>query len=165
MFDPVRICEILNEEGVRYVVVGGIASVIHGSILPTQDLDLVPDRDDDNLDRLARALNRMDVQIRTSDDPVPVRLDPAFLANLTVMLNLVGNFGDIDLAFQPSGPLAGYLGWKDHAVELSIADNVRVWVGSLEDIVNSKRAANRPKDLAALPYLESLRDQLGDQTP
>ena len=85
MFDPVRICEILNEEGVRYVVVGGIASVIHGSILPTQDLDLVPDRDDDNLDRLARALNRMDVQIRTSDDPVPVRLDRAFLANLTVM--------------------------------------------------------------------------------
>ena len=107
----------------------------------------------------------MDLQIRTSDDPVPVRLDRAFLANLTVMLNLVGNFGDIDLAFQPSGPLAGYLGWKDHAVELSIADNVRVWVGSLEDIVNSKRAANRPKDLAALPYLESLRDQLGDQTP
>ena len=43
MFDPVRICEILNEEGVDYVVVGGFASVVHGSSLPTQDIDVVPD--------------------------------------------------------------------------------------------------------------------------
>jgi hypothetical protein len=30
MFDPVRICTILNEEGVEYVVVGGFAAVVHG---------------------------------------------------------------------------------------------------------------------------------------
>ncbi len=35
MFDPVRICQILNEEGVAYVIVGGFASVVHGSSLPT----------------------------------------------------------------------------------------------------------------------------------
>ena len=44
MFDPVRICEILNEERVEYVVVGGFASVVHGSSLPTQDIDVVPSR-------------------------------------------------------------------------------------------------------------------------
>ena len=31
MFDPVRICAILNEEGVDYVVVGGFAAVVRGS--------------------------------------------------------------------------------------------------------------------------------------
>ena len=33
-------------------------------------------------------------------------------------------------------------------------------VASLDDIIASKRAANREKDLRALPYLESLRDVL-----
>ncbi len=51
MYDPVRICEILNEEGVRYIVVGGFAAVIHGSSLTTKDIDLVPDRSGDNLER------------------------------------------------------------------------------------------------------------------
>jgi hypothetical protein len=33
-------------------------------------------------------------------------------------------------------------------------------IASLDDIIDSKRAANRPKDQMALPYLESLRDEL-----
>ena len=44
MFDPVRICTILNEESVDYVVVGGFAAVVHGSSLPTRGIDLVPSR-------------------------------------------------------------------------------------------------------------------------
>lgn len=50
-FDPVAICRILNEERVDYVVVGGLASVILGSPLPTEDIDVVPDRSDTNLTR------------------------------------------------------------------------------------------------------------------
>ena len=34
-----------------------------------------------------------------------------------------------------------------------------VWVAALEDIIASKRAANRPNDQMALSYLESLREQ------
>ena len=52
MFDPVRICEILNEEGVDYVVVGGFAAVVRGSSLLTRDIDVVPSRSKENLDRL-----------------------------------------------------------------------------------------------------------------
>ncbi|MEI7624361.1 MAG: DUF6036 family nucleotidyltransferase [Actinomycetes bacterium] len=162
MFDPVRICEVLNEEGVRYIIVGGIATVMHGSSLPTQDIDLVPDRSDGNLECLVRALARLNVQIRTGDEPLKATIDEQFLRNSTFMLNLVSDFGDIDLAFQPSGPLLGYEGWKQDAIELSIAEGVTVWVAALNDVVDSKRAANRPKDQAALPYLESLRDQLSD---
>ena len=159
MFDPVRICEILNEEGVRYVIGGGIATVMHGSSLSTQDIDLVPDRSDSNLSRLARALQRLNVRIRTEGESVAAKIDEQFLRNSSFMLNLVSDFGDIDIAFQPSGPLDGYEGWKQGAIELSIGTDVTVWVAALDDVVASKRAANRPKDQAALPYLESLRDQ------
>jgi hypothetical protein len=48
-FDPVSICRILNEEAVDYVVVGGFASVILGSPLPTEDVDVLPDKSPDNL--------------------------------------------------------------------------------------------------------------------
>jgi hypothetical protein len=162
MFDPVRICEILNEEGVRYVIVGGIATVMHGSSLSTQDIDLVPDRSDNNLARLALALQRLNVRIRTEGESLAAKIDEHFLRNSSFMVNLVSDFGDIDIAFQPSGPLEGYAGWKEGAIELSIGTDVTVWVAALDDVVASKRAANRPKDQAALPYLETLRDQRGE---
>jgi hypothetical protein len=161
MFDPVRICEILNEEGVEYVVVGGFAAVIHGSSLPTQDIDVLPARSTDNLDRLSRALKRMKAQIRTAGDPVPAPLDGPFLANMPLMVNLVTEFGELDLTFSPSGDVGGYEEWNGHAVVVEIAEGLTVTVAALDDVIASKRAANRPKDQMALPYLESLRDQLG----
>lgn len=118
MFDPVRICQILNEEGVAYVIVGGFASVVHGSSLPTQDIDVVPSRQTENLDRLARALRRMNAMIRTGGDSVPVPIDGPFLANMPIMLNLVTDLGDVDLTFAPSGGLGGCDEWSTHALSV-----------------------------------------------
>lgn len=160
MFDPVRICEILNEERVRYVVVGGIATVMRGSSLPTRDLDVVPDRRADNVENLARALQRMHAKVRTGDEALDARIDAEFLSGSTFMLNLTSDLGDLDIAFRPAGPLEDYDAWRSGAMEMSIAEGVIVLVASLDDIIASKRAANRPKDIAALPLLESLRDQL-----
>jgi hypothetical protein len=163
MFDPIRICEVLNHEGVDYVIVGGFASVAHGSSLPTQDIDVVPSRHADNLDRLARALRRMNAMIRTSHEPVPVPIDGPFLANMPLMLNLVTDCGDIDLTFRPSGRTGGFEGWNANAITVEIADRLSVRIAALDDIIDSKRAANRPKDLMALPYLESLRDEIAER--
>lgn len=161
MFDPVRICAILNEEAVDYVVVGGFAAVVHGSSLPTRDIDLVPRRTPTNLARLARALKRMNAMIRTDGDPVPAPLDAPFLANMALMVNLVTDLGEVDLTFAPSGGLGGFEEWDVNAIVVEISEGLTVHVAALDDIIESKRAANRPKDQMALPYLESLRDQLG----
>ncbi len=160
MFDPVRVCRILNDEGVEYVVVGGLAAVIRGSSLPTRDIDVVPSRATDNLERLSRALRRMGAQIRTDGEPVPAPLDGAFLAQMPLMLNLVTDFGDIDLIFTPAGSAGGFDGWRRAATEEEIGDGLSVFVASLDDVIDSKRAANRLKDQRDLPYLESLRDQI-----
>lgn len=162
MFDPVRICTILNEEGVEYVVVGGFAAVVHGSSLPTRDIDVVPSRTPNNLDRLARALKRMGAMIRTDGDPVSAPLDGPFLANMPLMLNLVTDLGEMDLTFAPSGGLGGFDEWDAHAIVVEIADGLEVHIAALDDIIASKVAANRPKDQRSLPYLESLRDQIGE---
>jgi hypothetical protein len=160
MFDPVGICTILNEEGVEYVVIGGFAAVVRGSPLPTRDIDIVPSRASVNLDRLGRALRRMGAQIRTDGDPVPAALDGPFLANMPIMLNLVTDLGEMDLTFVPAGRAGGYDGWRLGATEEEVSDGVTVVVASLDDVIDSKRVANRPKDQMALPYLESLRDEI-----
>lgn len=159
-FDPVAICRILNEERVDYVVVGGFASVILGSPLPTEDIDVLPDRAEENLQRLARALSRMNAMIRTDGEAIPARIDGAFLANMPFMLNLVTDFGIVNLTFEPSGPLGGFHDWNRDASSQEVAVGLIIRVASLDDIIASKRAANREKDLRALPYLESLRDAL-----
>lgn len=43
-FDPVSICRVLSERGVKFVVLGGFATVIHGSPVPTEDIDVIPFR-------------------------------------------------------------------------------------------------------------------------
>ena len=161
MFDPVRICQILNEECVDYVVVGGFAAVIRGSSLPTRDIDIVPSRASDNLDRLGLALWRLGAKIRTEDEPVSAQMDGPFLANMPFMLNLVTDYGEMDLTFTPAGRAGGFDGWRRDGTAEEVSDGLIVVVASLDDIIDSKRAANRPKDQMALPYLESLRDQLG----
>ncbi len=163
MFDPVQICEILNEENVDYVVVGGFAAVIRGSSLPTRDIDIVPSRMPENLDRLARALTRMNAEIRIDGDSVPTRIDGAFLANMPFMLNLVTDFGEMDLAFTPAGRAGGYDGWRAGATTEIVSEGLTVVVASLDDVIDSKQAANRAKDHASLPYLESLREELRRQ--
>ena len=103
----------------------------------------------------------MNAKIRTEGDPVPAPLDAAFLAQMPHILNLVTDFGVLDLTFSPAGPQADYRQWEERASSEEIADGLVVRVASLDDIIESKRAANRDKDLRALPYLESLRDMRG----
>lgn len=77
-----------------------------------------------------------------------------------MILNLVTDYGDLDVLFSPAGPTGDYEGWRRHASEVEVSDGVVVYVGGLDDIIASKSAANRLKDQRDLPYLESLRDEL-----
>lgn len=160
-FDPRPICRVLNDHGVAYVVVGGFAAVLHGSALPTADVDVVPARDDDNLDRLGAALRELDAALRTADGPVPAPLDRPFLQNLPVMVNLTTRHGDLDITFEPAGPRHGFGEWNQDASDVEIAEGLTIRVASLDAVIDSKRAAGRSKDERALPHLESLRDEIG----
>jgi hypothetical protein len=76
------------------------------------------------------------------------------------MLNLVTMYGDLDLTFDPAGPKTGFNEWDADAISLDIGDGLTVRVAALADIIDSKKSANRLKDQRALPYLESLQEQL-----
>ena len=55
----VRVCEALNSEGVKYVVVGGCAVILHGYYRTTHDIDLLVDSSIENIRRLKKALQEI----------------------------------------------------------------------------------------------------------
>ena len=161
-FDPQRMLAALHQSGVRFVLVGGMAAVLHGDVGVTVDLDVVPERTAGNLERLASALRILGARIPVAEVPDGVAFDcsGAFFRNRSEdsILNLRTRAGDLDLAFRPSGT-HGYRDLKREAVELELAAGVRILVASLADIIRSKEAANREKDRMALPRLRRLHDR------
>ncbi len=71
-----KLFALLEQHGVHYVVVGGLAAIVHGSARATFDIDLVPDWSTANLERLAAALRAADAQLRIPDaSPVDYPID------------------------------------------------------------------------------------------
>ena len=161
-FDFERIVSTLARHRVAYVLVGGAAAVAHGSTLTTEDVDVTPARDRHNLDQLAAALRELNARLRTSNEPdgLAFPLDGRFLEAMPLMLNLVTDAGDVDLVIAPAGFPDGYDTLAPRAIEVDFGEGISVLVAALDDIITSKRAANRAKDVAALPYLEALADEI-----
>jgi hypothetical protein len=55
--DLLKICKSLNRAGARYIVIGGMAMVVHGFNRGTEDIDLLVDRTVENIARLREALS------------------------------------------------------------------------------------------------------------
>lgn len=161
-FDPECLFRALAERGVDYVLIGGLAAVLHGSTAMTNDADIVPAPAEDNLTRLAGALRDLGARIRAAASPDGVGFDPhpALLASMT-MLNLTTRCGDLDLAFSPAG-LDDYAALAERSVAMDVAGHL-VKVAALHDIIRSKEAAGRPKDHATLPVLRALEEEIRRQ--
>ncbi len=167
-FDPVRMLSALREAGVQFVLVGGMAAILHGDVGVTVDLNVVPERGRENLERLAGALRALGARIRTEGMPegLPFDCSGAFLRDLAPdsILNLTTQVGDLDLTFCPSGT-GGFADLRRDAIEIEAADGVRILVASLADVIRSKEAAGREKDRTALPRLRRLLDRIQREGP
>ena len=102
---------------------------------------------------------------RRSDSPHGESADagPAFdrsaeFLGIVELLNTTTTAGDLDISFAPTGT-GGFDDLAERAVAFDIG-GTPVLVASLDDVIHSKRTAGRPKDLATLPVLEALRDEL-----
>lgn len=164
-FDPERILGALSDAEIRYVLIGGMAAILHGDAGVTIDLDIAPAFDPENLERLAAALRSLGARVRAEGSPegVPFDCSGAFLHNLgrDAVLNLTTRAGDIDVAFTPTGT-QGFRDLKRDAVSID-AGGITILVASLADIIRSKAAADREKDRLALPRLRSLLERTANR--
>jgi hypothetical protein len=154
-FRPQEILATLERHGVRYVLIGGLAAVLHGSAHVTTDVDVVPEEAVRNLERLSAALNELEARIRVAGEPDGVPFDPSVESLARVRTwNLQTSQGDLDVTFEPSGT-GGYEDLSRDVVHM-IVRGVDVPVASLADVIRSKEAAGRARDRAVLPGLREL---------
>jgi hypothetical protein len=147
-FAPERIVAALNAGNVSYVVVGGFAVAAHGVVRATRDLDVVPDPDVENLDRLANAL--MDLG---AEHPVEDVLTGASLSS-PVWSKLRTRHGEIQLLNRmPAVPPFSKL--IATAISVEIGEEPAL-VCSLADLRAMKLASGRPRDLVDVAELDEL---------
>jgi hypothetical protein len=156
-FDPIQGLRVLDQYGVRYVVIGGVAGAMHGSPSITQDLDICYERSPDNLERLAEALVSINARLRGAPPDVPFILDARTLARGD-FFTFSTDVGPLDLLGTPSGT-NGYDALARNAIVFEL-DDLSVPVASLDDLMAMKRAAGRPQDLKELEILGALRDEI-----
>jgi predicted nucleotidyltransferase len=158
--DPEPLLRFLHERGVQHIVIGGVAVAAHGYRRPSNDLDIVPDSNHENLARLAQALiaiNARPAELGDFDlDEMPA--DATSLEDLA----LGGNFrldtdlGALDVMQWISGvdvdDLYHELGREALRFEL---DGLPVRYCGLHHLRAMKAAAGRPRDLDDLQHLPS----------
>ena len=160
--DAEGILAVLHRHQVRYVVIGGMAGILHGSGLTTNDLDVTPARDDNNLQNLCAALEELEAKLRVSEGPaVPFPFNPGFLGQLSIA-TLRTRLGDLDVCFRPTAPGRGasftFEDLERNAIVIEL--DHPVLVAGLDDVIASKEAAGRTKDLSTLGTLYRLREIL-----
>jgi len=158
MIDFDALLTALGRHEVSFIVVGGAAAIAHGSARLTQDLDIVYDRSPENLDRLVAALAEYKPYLRGVPAGLPFHWDRATVTR-GLNFTLVTSLGDIDLLGEIPGG-GTYQDLLPEAIELHIFDT-RCLCLSLDQLIRSKRAAGRPKDLDALAELEAIREERG----
>ena len=155
-FDPERLLRALNKNRVKFVLIGALAARLHGFPRLTADADITPASDKPNLERLASALKDLDAKVYTESIPEGLDFDRSAAAlGRAQMWNLVTIAGRLDIAFTP----AGTKGYEDLAedAEKFEAFGVEFLAASLDDIIRSKEAAGRDKDLDDVVLLRALK--------
>jgi hypothetical protein len=150
-FDLQALLEALNEFEVNFVVIGGVAVGAHGYVRGTEDLDLVPDPDPENLARLTTALKKLDSTLPTvGDRPFDPKTDAGVIrrgGNVTTMTR----FGGLDIVQRARG-VPSYTQLNEDAVDSDLL-GVPVRVCSLARLREMKEAQNREQDRADLANL------------
>lgn len=145
----------LAAEEVDAILVGMLSGVLQGAPVTTGDVDIVHRRTPENVERLLRVLKRVNAIYRHD----PRRLQPTASHLLGAGHQLLEtDFGDLDCL----GEIDGGRTFEDlepHSLRLSLGDGLHVRVLGLRELVEVKRRAGRPKDLAALPVLQATIDE------
>lgn len=144
-----RILDELARHDVDFVLVGGLAAQTHGSTRMTNDVDVIPAPDPQNLSRLAKALRALRARVLNPGHE-NLEIDAAMLPR-AIIWQLATPHGDIDVLHEAPGA-APYPELRERALVIAL-DDVRVPVAGRDDLIRMKLARGRPVDRADVAAL------------
>lgn len=150
--DPYAMLRELEYRRVSYVVIGGLARIIHGSDETTEDLDITPSMRPDNLRRLAEALEALDAR---RVDMQPLRIEELD-AEQERFVALVCDGGELHVLARPLGT-RGYEDLRRRANREALGEGLRPAVADPADLVRMLEAHDVPvRDPRVLPTMRRL---------
>lgn len=151
-----EVLRVLARHEVEHIVVGGIAAILQGSPLTTEDVDVVFACNPRNIARLEGALAELEAHYL---DPAGRHIVPNAerLASMRVHL-LRTNCGRLDV-LRTVGDDRSFDDLIDQT-SLFRLDDVQIRVLDLAAIIETKEYANRPKDQYQLPFLRQLLEEI-----
>ncbi|RMF14760.1 MAG: hypothetical protein D6761_08900 [Candidatus Dadabacteria bacterium] len=153
--DLIELLRVLYAHDCRFVVVGGVAAVLHGAPVQTFDLDIVYERTEQNIQRLLAALEELEACYAGFEDR-GLRPERKALAGMGHHL-LTTRAGRLDvLAFVADQQTFDQLAPASIEVE---AEGIRFHIADLETLVELKKHMGREKDLLTAAMLEALREE------
>ena len=155
--DVSGLLRVLADHDVLFMVVGGVCAVIHGAPISAFDLDIVPERSDENVARLLAALASIEALHR---DPGGSSIAPDASHLRGGGHNLfMTRFGPLDV-LGTIGRGRDFSGLQSRSRPIDLGDGLIVRVLDLDALIDVKRETAREKDLAALPVLvRTLRER------
>jgi hypothetical protein len=130
----VELLRSLARYGVEFVVIGGVGAQIHGWRSATLDLDIAVSTDSSNVERLNSALAGV-----SAGEPAVGAFGTAFKTM----------YGRLEIVSRADG-IGRYADWLERAREHELEEGLMIVVADPLDILRSKEAAGREKDIAAL---------------
>jgi predicted nucleotidyltransferase len=151
----------LSDAGVEFILIGGVAATVHGSVRLTRDVGVVYARNPANIRKICDAFNAVHPYLRGASKGLPFRLDPP---TMTAGLNftLTTDEGDLDLLGEMTGG-GNYEHLLPNTVRIEVYGRMCSCL-SLDQLITAKRAAGRPRDIDAIAELEIIRDRSGRQS-
>ena len=154
----------LNEKKVRYLVVGGVALVLHGVVRLTADLDLMVDLSKVNLLKFLEVMKSLDYKPKLPINPSDL-LDPKKRKEWARKKNMVAfafghqkhDYKEIDMFIDEPIPFAEAFRRK----RTLAAKYVKINVISLDDLITLKERAGREQYISDIKMLKELGGKNG----
>lgn len=151
MANYLDLLQALNDRAVKFVVVGGYATVMHGGSTVTFDLDLAVALNESNGDALVEALAPFRPFLPQYGSPDGFVWDKR---SFTVM-SLSTTAGHIDI-LRVLPEVDSFDGLMERSKKMMVK-GVPFMIASIDDLIAMKRAANRPRDMDHIEMLKAIK--------
>jgi predicted nucleotidyltransferase len=146
----------LNDAGVEFIVVGGVAGIAHGSARFTQDVDIVYRRSTENIRRIVATFSDKPPYPRGAPLGLPFIWDEQTI-QMGLNFTLTTSLGNIDLLGEITGG-GTYEQLLPFSSPMSVY-GVACDCLDLDKLIEVKIAAGRPKDFEAIAELQALNEE------